>query len=78
MIENIQNVLTLTEIHTSRSAANTDPQKVIQSPKILHGEFGLKSSDSPSKETVRRGGEHNIINIQQNIDHIRATSVYEQ
>ena len=39
---------------------------------VLHGELRLQQSDGALKESSRRGREHNVVDVEQQVDHIIA------
>jgi len=45
---------------------------------VLHGELRLQRSDGALKESSRRGREHNVVDVEQQVDHIIAATEDEQ
>jgi hypothetical protein len=56
---------------------NVHPQKV-EFPQILHGELGPKSSNGALEKAGGRRCENDVVDVEQQVDHIRSTSEDEQ
>ena len=49
-------------------------EKEVQGTKILHGESAVKTLDDGLKEHSRGGCKHNVINVEEQISHVGATT----
>jgi len=54
------------------------PQEVMELTEVLHSELRLQRSDGVLKESDRRGREHNVIDVEQQVDHMLAATEDEQ
>jgi hypothetical protein len=63
MFEDIKRVGALMEEQTIRTMLDGDAEEVVKRPKILHGEFSLKSGNGTAKELCAGCGQDDIINI---------------
>ncbi len=77
-LQNLEAVLALTEMKARGLSRNRDAQEMMQAAKILHREFRLESTDSPPKKCFRGACQNNAINIEEQINHVWASTVDEQ
>jgi hypothetical protein len=77
-VQNLQHVLALREKQTGPVTLNVHPQKVVEFPQILHGELRPKSSNGALEKTGGRRCENDVIDVEQQVDHIRSASEDEQ
>ena len=54
------------------------PKKVVELTKILHSKLLLQRVDNALKQLLSGGGEHNIINIEQQLGSLIPTAVDEE
>ena len=61
--KNVQDILFLRKMKTSRCTGDRDTKKMMKRAEILHGKFMTKSSSDGGKKDWRGGCENNIIDI---------------
>ena len=77
-LQKVHHVLALREEQASATALHMHPQEVMELTEVLHSELRLQRSDGALKESDRRGREHNVIDVEQQVDHIIAATEDEQ
>ena len=77
-LQNVKRVLPLVRKKTRRARLNSDAQEVVELTKILHSKLLLQRGDDALKQLLTGGGEHNIINIEQQVGSLIPTAVDEQ
>jgi hypothetical protein len=77
-VQNLQHVLALREKQTGPVTLNVHPQKVVEFPQILHGELRPTSSNGALEKTGGRCGENDVVDVEQQLDHIRSVSEDKQ
>jgi hypothetical protein len=75
--ENIQDVLPLGKKQCVLAALHSHTEKEIQGPKVLHSEFLFQCCNDMLKELRRGRREHNVINIQEQVNSVVVTAVDE-
>lgn len=53
-----------------RGAVGRNAKKIVKCSKVCHGKFLTKRSDDPLNEGSSGGGQHDVINIEENKDKI--------
>ena len=64
-LQNVECILPLVKEHARRASLNSNAQEVVELTKILHSKLLLQRGDDALKQLLTGGGEHNIINIEQ-------------
>src|SRR6185295_5815316 len=77
-LQDIEGVLPLVKEKTRRARLNSDAQEVVELTKILHSELLLQREDCTLKQLRTGGGEHNVIDIEQQICSLISTAVDEE
>jgi hypothetical protein len=77
-LKNIKSELALSEEESIDLMMYEDPQKMVKRGEVLHGEFPLESRYGVLQERCPRCGEHNIINIKQQVYRVGAAAEDEQ
>ena len=67
-LQNIEGVLPLVQKETRRARLNSDAQEVVELTKILHRELLLQRGDDTLKQLLTGSCEHNVIDIEQQIE----------
>ena len=63
---------------TRRARLNSDAQEVVELTKIIHSKLLLQRGDDTLKQSLTGGGEHNVIDIVQQIGSLIPTAVDEE
>ena len=61
-----------------RASLNSNAQEVVELTKILHSKLLLQRGDDALEQLLTGGGEHNIINIEQQVGSLIPTTVDEE
>ena len=61
-----------------RARLNSDAQEVVELTQILHSKLLLQRGDDTLKHLLTGGGEHNVIDIEQQICSLIPTAVNEE
>ena len=77
-LQNVKCILLLVKEQARRASLNSNAQEVVELTKILHSKLLLQRGDDALKKLLTRGGEHNIINIEQQVGSLIPTAVDEQ
>ena len=77
-LQNIKSILPLVKEKARRARLNSDTQEVMELTKILHSKLLLQRGDDALKQLLTGGGEHNVINIEQQVGSLIPTAVDEQ
>jgi hypothetical protein len=64
MLEDVEHVGALVEEQPIRTTLDNDAEEVVKRPKVLHGEFPLKSGNSAMQMLYAGRGQDDIINIE--------------
>ena len=71
-VQNVQSVLPLSDKHPGLMALNTDAQEVMKRPQV-HSKLSLEDSDNASQQISGGSSEHNVVNIKEQVSHIRTS-----
>ena len=71
-------ILPLVKEQGRRASLNSNAQEVVELTKILHSKLLLQRGDDALKQLLTGGGEHNIINIEQQVGSLIPTAVDEE
>jgi hypothetical protein len=77
-LKDVESELALSEEESIDLMLYRDPEKMVKRVKVLHGEFSLEGRYGVLQEHCARCGEHNVINIKQQVYHIGAAAEDEQ
>jgi hypothetical protein len=77
-LKDIESELALSEEEFIYLMLYEDPQKMVKRAEVLHGEFSLEDKYGVLQERYARCGEHNVINIKQQIYRIGVATEDEQ
>jgi hypothetical protein len=77
-LKDVKRELTLSEEESIDLMLYEDPQKMVKMDDVLHGEFSLEDRYGVLQKRCARCGEHNIINIKQQVYCIGAAAEDEQ
>ena len=77
-LQNVECILPLVKEQARRASLNSNAQEVVELTKILHSKLLLQRGDDALKQLLTGGGEHNIINIEQQVVSLIPTAVDEQ
>jgi hypothetical protein len=78
VLKDIESELALSEEESIDLMLYEDLQKVVKRVEVLHGEFLLESRYGVLQERCARCGEHNVINIKQQLYRISVATEDEQ
>jgi hypothetical protein len=78
VLKDIKSELALSEAESIGVMLYGDPEKMVKRAEVLHGEFPLESQYGVLQEHCARCGEHNVINIKQQVYHVSAMAGDEQ
>jgi hypothetical protein len=71
-------VLALVKEHALGTALDGLPQEVMKHPHVLHHELLLKAGDDATQEPNGGGGEHNIVDVEEEVHSVRGAMEEEQ
>src|SRR6185436_10530369 len=77
-LQNVECILPLVNGQARRASLNSNAQEVMELIKILHSKLLLQSGDNALKQLLTGGGEHNIINTEQQVGSLIPLAVDEQ
>jgi hypothetical protein len=78
MLKDVESELTLSEEESICLMLYGDPQKMVKMVEVLHDEFSLEGRYGVLQKRCVRCGEHNVINIKQQVYHISAATEDKQ
>jgi hypothetical protein len=78
VLEEVDNVLSLVKEHALGTMLDGDPQEVMEHPQVLHHKLLLKAGDDATQEPSGGGGEHNIVDVEEEVHSVRAATEEEQ
>jgi hypothetical protein len=78
VLKDVESELRLSEEESIDLMLYRDPQKMVKKVDILHDKFPLEDKYGVLQERCARCGEHNIINIKQQVYRIGVMTEYEQ
>jgi hypothetical protein len=78
MLEEVNDVLSLVKEHALGPALDGDPQEVVEGPEVLHRKLMLEAGDDATQEPMGGGGEHDILDVEEEVRSIRTTTKDEQ
>jgi hypothetical protein len=73
-LKEVDGVLSLVKEQALGTTLDDDPQEVMEHPQVLHRELLLKAGDDATLEPSGGGGEHNIIDVEEEVHSVRATT----
>ena len=71
-LQKVHHVLALREEQAIAAPLHMHPQEVMELTEVLHSELRLQRSDGALKESDRGGHEHNVVDVEQQVDRIIA------
>src|SRR6185437_15903953 len=77
-LQNVECILPLVKEHARRASLNSNAQEVVELTKILHSKLLLQRGDNALKQLLTGGGEHKVIDIEQQVGSLIPTAVDEQ
>ena len=77
-LQNVECILPLVKEQARRASLNSNAQEVVELTKILHSKLPLQKGDDALNQLLTGSGEHNIINIEQQVGSVISTAVDEQ
>jgi hypothetical protein len=77
-LEHVDGVLSLVKKHALGTKLDGHPQKVMERPQVLHHELLLKGGDDATQESRGGGGEHNIVDVEEEVHSVRVATKEEQ
>src|SRR6185369_5997148 len=77
-LQNIKCILLLVKEKARRARLNSNTQEMMELTKILHSKLLLQRGDNALKQLLTGCYDHNVINIEQQVDSLIPTAVDEQ
>ena len=59
-------------------ALDGDPQEVVEYPQVLHRKLLLEAGDDATQEPRGGGGEHDVVDVEEEVCSVRTTTEDEQ
>ena len=67
----IEDILTLREKEAGRGSSHDNSKKMVESTEVSHAKLMMERGNNVVKKRWRRGGEHNVIDIEKEVSSVR-------
>jgi hypothetical protein len=77
-LQDVECVLALVEEETLRPSFGGDLEEVVEKSQVLHRELALRSDNRALKKGITRRCDHDVIDVEQEVDGVVAMPIDEQ